>query len=155
MSPLPPSHGGQAIDINVPVFRQDGTVLDSKGGMPMEQGSRCFASERQGRRITDTMVRMAMIECENQKNWAAANNFLFAKLFFGKTWETMRRKARGCGAFFSPYARSAAIWQTSGNAGTAKPEAVATGNAPAHSPRYARSVTGSFASEQSCKERKI
>lgn len=43
-------------------------------------------------------------------------------------------------------------WQTSGNAGTAKPEAVVIAEwTAAH---YARSATGYFASEQSCKERK-
>ena len=51
-------------------------------------------------------------------------------------------------------ARSAAIWQTSGNAGNAKPEAKASADFPTdtHQGRYARSATGSFASDL-CKER--
>ena len=39
MSPLPPSHGGQAVDINIPVFREDRAIPDCKGGMPMIDGA--------------------------------------------------------------------------------------------------------------------
>lgn len=58
----------------------------------------------------------------------------------GKPLETVGRKARGCGAGQPHYARSAAIRQTVGNGGAAKPEA------KAHL-RYARSVTEFFASK--------
>ncbi len=58
----------------------------------------------------------------------------------GKPLETMGRKARGWGAGQPHYARSAAIRQTVGNGGAAKPEA------KAHL-RYARSVTEFFASK--------
>ena len=43
----------------------------------------------------------------------------------GKPLETVGRKARGCGAGQPHYARSAAIRQTVGNGGAAKPEAKA------------------------------
>jgi len=59
---------------------------------------------------------------------------------FGKPLETVGRKARGWGAGQPHYARSAAIRQTVGNGGAAKPEA------KAHL-RYARSVTEFFASK--------
>ena len=58
----------------------------------------------------------------------------------GKPLETVGRKARGWGAGQPHYARSAAIRQTVGNGGAAKPEA------KAHL-RYARSVTEFFASK--------
>ena len=58
----------------------------------------------------------------------------------GKPLETVGRKARGWGAGQPHYARSAAIRQTVGNGGAAKPEA------KAHL-RYACSVTEFFASK--------